>query len=94
MQDEACKKNEIHHVPAQARHEIERTVQLLAHTKRTRQVSGPSISYKESHGLRTTLSGNTQKTKEFVTEKKVRKIQEIIRFMHRQYRKYKENQGF
>ena len=94
MQDDACKSMKTNHVSAQAREEIESPVELLAHANRPRQLSGPSISYKESHGLRTTLSGNTQKTKEFVTEKKVRKIQEIIRFMHRQYRKYKENQGF
>ena len=46
---------------------------MLAHAERPRQVSGPSISYKESHGLRTTLAGNTQKTKEFVTEKNLEK---------------------
>ena len=94
MQDDACKSMKTNHVSAQAREEIESTVELLAHAKRPRQLSGPSISYKESHGLGTTLSGNTQKTKELVTEKKIRNIQEIIRFMHRQYRKYKENQGF
>ena len=94
MQDEACKNMKTNHVSARARHEIERKVKLLAHAKRPRQLSGPSVSYKESHGLGTTLAGNTQKTKELVTEKKVRKIQEIIRFMHRQYRKYKENQCF
>ena len=94
MQEDACNSMKTKHVSAQAREEIESTIELLAHAKRPRQLSGPSISYKESHGLGTTLAGNTQKTKELVTEKKVRKIQEIIRFMHRQYRKYKENQGF
>ena len=69
MQDDACKSMKTNHVSAQAREEIESTVELLAHAKRPRQLSGPSVSYKESHGLGTTLSGNTQKTKELVTEK-------------------------
>ena len=94
MQDDACKSMKTNHVSAQAREEIESTVELLAHAKRPRQLSGPSISYKESHGLGTTLAGNTQKTKEFVTEKKMRKIHEIIRFMRNQCRTYKENESF